>query len=101
MVVTKKLSSAGGGTTIGGGGGGGGGGGSTSSTYKLTVSKNGKGVVTSSLVGTSFAPNTSVTLTATPDPGSAWTGWTGACTGTATTCVVVMTSDKSVTANFR
>ena len=42
-----------------------------------------------------------LTLTATPDPGSPWLGWGGACSGTARTCTVTMNSDKSVTANFR
>jgi hypothetical protein len=99
MVVTQKLSSAGGGGT-GGGGGGGGGGGSTTS-YKIVISKSGKGTVTSSPSAASYAPGTVVTLTATPDPGSPWVGWAGACSGTATTCTLTMNSDKSVTANFK
>src|SRR5437762_4553859 len=41
----------------------------------------------------------SVTLTATPDPGSRLTGWSGACTGTGS-CVLDMNSDKQVTATF-
>lgn len=96
----------------GGGGGGVGGGGGSTSAYKLSVSRNGKGSVTSSPAGitcglgsggcsVSFNSGTSVTLTAKPDAGSAWTGWTGACTGTSLSCTVVMNSDKSVQANFR
>jgi hypothetical protein len=46
-----------------------------------------------------FASGTSVTLTATPDPGSRLTGWSGACTG-AGSCVLDMNSDKQVTATF-
>ncbi len=42
----------------------------------------------------------SVTLTAAADPGNTFTGWSGACTGTAPTCKVVMTRARSVTANF-
>lgn len=42
-----------------------------------------------------------MTLTAVPDPGSAWTGWGGACSGTALTCTVSMTKATSVQANFR
>ena len=41
-----------------------------------------------------------VTLTATPEPGSAFTGWGGACSGTAATCSVSMSAARSVTAGF-
>jgi uncharacterized repeat protein (TIGR02543 family) len=42
-----------------------------------------------------------VTLTAEPATGSTFTGWTGACTGTATTCqVTIGTANASVTATF-
>jgi hypothetical protein len=48
----------------------------------------------------SFAYNTSVTLTATPDVGADFTGWSGGgCSGTGT-CVVNLTDDTSVTATF-
>ena len=82
-------------------GGGGGGGGSTSSTFKLTVSKTGKGTVTTNPAAASFAAGTVVTLTATPDAGSPWIGWAGACTGTSLTCTLTMTANLSVTANFK
>jgi len=100
--VTAKLSSSatGGGGTGGGGGATGGGGGSTT-TYKLTISKNGKGTVTANPTAASYAPGTVVTLTATPDPGSPWIGWGGACSGTATTCSVTMNANLSVVANFK
>ena len=42
----------------------------------------------------------SVTLTAAADPGSSFAGWTGACTGTGTTCKVTMTQARSVQASF-
>jgi Tol biopolymer transport system component len=42
---------------------------------------------------------TVVTVTATPALGSAFTGWTGACSGTGT-CQVTMDADTSVTATF-
>jgi hypothetical protein len=70
-------------------------------TFKISIGKNGKGTVTTSPTGTSFLIGTVVTLTATPDPGQPWVGWGGACSGTATTCSLTMNSDKSVTANFR
>lgn len=41
----------------------------------------------------------SVTLTATPAPGSTFTGWSGACGGTGT-CEVTMGGSREVTANF-
>lgn len=75
--------------------------GGTTTTFKLTVKTNGNGTVTSNPAGQSFASGTAVTLTATPKPGSPWVGWSGACTGTATTCTVIMNQDKTVTANFR
>jgi Calx-beta domain-containing protein/List-Bact-rpt repeat protein len=47
-----------------------------------------------------FAPDTVVTLVATPNIGQVFTGWTGACTGTGT-CQVTMDQDRSVDARFR
>jgi hypothetical protein len=93
VAVTKKLSSA---AT-----GGGGGGGSTATSYKLTISTNGRGSVTVSPAAASYAPGTVVTLTATPVAGQPWIGWSGAVTGTANPTTVTMTGNLSVTANFR
>ncbi len=82
----------------------------TASTYTLTVTKSGSGngQVTSTPPGIacgttcshSYAEGTLVTLTATPASDSTFTGWSGACTGTAATCEVPMTAVKSVTATF-
>jgi len=47
-----------------------------------------------------FDKGTMVTLTATPDSTSIFTGWTGACTSSARTCVVTLSADMQVTANF-
>jgi hypothetical protein len=41
-----------------------------------------------------------VELTATPGKGSAFGGWSGACSGTGT-CKVTMSAAKSVTAEFK
>lgn len=75
----------------------------------LTVSKagTGSGTVTSSPAGINcgatclvgFANGTSVTLTATPATGSVFGGWSGACSGTGS-CVVSMSTNKTVTATF-
>ncbi len=46
-----------------------------------------------------YDPNTAVTLTATPQAGSAVT-WSGACSGTGATCSLTMDGDKSVDARF-
>ena len=48
------------------------------------------------------ADNKTVTLTAKPDAStsSSFTGWNGACTGTAATCTVTMNAIKTVTATF-
>lgn len=76
----------------------------------LTVSKGGSGTgtVTSSPLGIScgsdcsepFANNTNVTLTAAAAGGSAFTGWSGSCSGTSATCNVTMSEARNVTATF-
>ena len=83
----------------------------TISNYLLTVttSGTGTGTITSSPVGIScgadcsqaYLLNTSVTMTATPSPGSAFQSWGGACTGVLTSaCTVTMDADKSAIAVF-
>jgi hypothetical protein len=75
--------------------------------YSLSVSKNGSGTVTSNPSGINcgsdcsetYIDGTSVTLTATPLGGWSFSGWSGSCNGTGT-CVLTMTSNKSVTATF-
>ena len=83
------------------GGGGGGGGGTATGPFKITTSKTGKGTITANPSAATYASGTVVVLTATPDPGQPWIGWGGACSGTATTCTLTMTSDKAVSANFK
>jgi hypothetical protein len=84
---------------------------------KMTVSKagsTGTGIVTSQPLGINsdincgsttcsadYINGSQVTLTATPDAGNAFTGWSGSgCTGTGQ-CVVTMDMAKDVTATFR
>jgi hypothetical protein len=83
-------------------------------SYTLTVALTGTGAgtVTSSPAGincadgsstgsctASYVSGTVVTLTATPAAGSAFAGWSGACSGTGS-CVVTMSAAESVTATF-
>jgi uncharacterized repeat protein (TIGR02543 family) len=78
------------------------------STYSLSVSKSGTGTGSVSgggiTCGTACSANvvsgTSVTLTATPDAGSTFSTWGGACSGTSPTCTVKMDGSKTVTASF-
>jgi hypothetical protein len=70
--------------------------------YSLTVRKtgSGQGAVTTSPAGTLFQKGTSVTLNAVPSAGSSFSGWSGACSGTAQTCSIRVNSSASVTASF-
>lgn len=73
----------------------------------VTTAGSGSGVVTSSPAGincpttcaASFPQNTAITLTATPTNNDSFSGWSGACTGTAT-CSLTLTAPASVTATF-
>ena len=80
--------------------------------FTLSVTKSGSGTVSSGPAGISIATGgtsgsapfddaTVVTLTATPETGwriAAWSG--GSCTGNATTCVVTMDANQSVSVIF-
>ena len=80
------------------------------SPHGLTVSKggNGSGTVSSTTPGIdcgsactrSYLDYQSVTLTATAGTRSTFTGWSGACTGTAPTCTLAMSEARSATATF-
>jgi hypothetical protein len=73
----------------------------------LTVTKAGSGTVTSAPAGINcgptcafpFADGTMVALTPTAQVGSAFTGWSGACTGSGA-CNVTMNQDQAVKATF-
>ena len=47
-----------------------------------------------------YLPGTPVNLTAQANSGSAFTGWSGACAGAASTCTVILDAESAVTANF-
>ncbi len=76
--------------------------------HKLTVKKSGEGTLTSNPVGincgktceATYNEGTKVKLTATPATGWALGEWSGACTGTATTCEVTITAAAEATATF-
>jgi hypothetical protein len=74
-------------------------------TLTVSLSGSGKGTVTGSSIscpGTctqSYVSGTQVTLAASPAAGSAFAGWSGACTGLGA-CSVTMSAGQSVTASF-
>ena len=77
-------------------------------TLSITLAGNGSGTVTSSPAGINcgadcseqYSSGTVVTLTATPNTGSSFAGWSGGgCTGTGT-CTLSMNADTTVTATF-
>ncbi len=80
--------------------------------FTLTVTAQGSasGTVTSSPAGitcpiastciANYVSGTTVTLTEAPGAGATFKQWGGACSGTATTCMVTMTANQSVTATF-
>jgi hypothetical protein len=70
--------------------------------FTLTVNKTGAGTgaVFNTPSGTTFDEGTVVSITATANPGSSFTGWSGACTGTAQPCAVTMSQNRTVTADF-
>lgn len=78
--------------------------------YTLTVSVSGTGTVASQPAGIScssascssaFSANTLVALTATPASGQSFVGWTGACTGAASSCTVTLDQARAVGATFQ
>jgi len=77
-------------------------------TLTTTKTGNGSGTIASLQTGIDcgitcsalYDWGTAVTLAATPATGSTFTGWSGACTGTDTTCTVMMDQLQAVQADF-
>lgn len=82
--------------------------------FTLSIGRSGNGTVTGNPAGVfstqiacggscsaKFGQGTVVTLTATPAAGQNFTGWSGACSGTAPTCSVTIAADTKVQANFK
>ena len=80
------------------------------SGFTLSVSVSGNGAVTGGGINCgagaticsspNHAAGSTATLTATPAAGATFTGWSGACSGTATTCTVTFDASKTVVATF-
>jgi hypothetical protein len=70
--------------------------------FTLTLNKTGAGAgaVFANPSGTAFDEGTAVSITATANAGSSFTGWSGACAGKAQPCVVTMSTNRTVTADF-
>ncbi len=66
----------------------------------LSVTTSGPGAVTLDPPGGTYGFGESVTVTAVPDAGAAFTGWSGDLTGATTPQILVMDADKAVTASF-
>ena len=69
-------------------------------SYVLTVSTVGTGTVARNPNQSSYLTGTSVSLTATPATGFAFTSWSGDATGSTNPLSVAMTADKNITATF-
>jgi DNA-binding beta-propeller fold protein YncE len=65
-----------------------------------TVSSEPAGIDCPGACKAEFDAGAEVTLTATPDPHSEFSGWSGACAGTATACTLTMSEARSVGAEF-
>jgi hypothetical protein len=77
--------------------------------FTLAVTRSGTGtgdvdeasnITCGSVCSHSYPAGATVTLTTQNGTSSGFTGWGGACAGTASTCVLVMNSNKSVDASF-
>jgi regulation of enolase protein 1 (concanavalin A-like superfamily) len=68
--------------------------------FTLTTNASGPGAVTRSPDKATYQAGEAVTLTAVPDAGATFTGWSGGASGGANPTVVTINADTSVTAGF-
>ncbi|MGH7599012.1 MAG: InlB B-repeat-containing protein, partial [bacterium] len=68
--------------------------------YTLTVNTTGSGSVTLNPPGGTYEVGTAVELTATPDAGFQFSGWSGDLTGSTNPATLTMNANKNVTATF-
>ncbi len=71
------------------------------STFVVNIQKSGNGSGVVSGAGNSYKEGVTVSLTATPDTGSIFEGWSGDCSGTTPTIKITMDKPKSCTASFK
>ncbi|WP_062051282.1 tetratricopeptide repeat protein [Bacillus sp. JCM 19034] len=69
--------------------------------YQLALSKSGSGTVTQDKSGSTFSPNETVTIHATPDSGWEFVHWTGSLESTNASLTIDMNEDLSLRAVFR
>lgn len=72
----------------------------TPQTYTVEISTLGEGSVSLSPESESYVSGTEVTLTATPDEGHLFTGWSGDLSGTENSVTIIISEDMSVVASF-
>ena len=68
--------------------------------YTLTTNTTGNGSITRSPNQSTYTSGSSVQLTAVPDPGWSFAGWSGDLSGSANPATITMTSNATVTATF-
>ncbi len=71
----------------------------TQDVYTLTTSICGSGSISTDAFNP-YLSGSVITLTATPDSGQAFSGWSGSITNSSTTTTITMNANKSVTATF-
>ncbi len=72
----------------------------SATSYTLTVTNEGSGTVTRNPTNSSYPAGVTVIVTATPNSGSYFAGWSGGANGAANPLNVTMESDLVITGNF-